>query len=380
MSTRGDTSVGVYVHIPFCAKKCGYCDFATWADRSHLVEDYVDACVADLARWTAAGDWKADTVFFGGGTPSLLPAANLRRILEAIPRADGAEVTLECNPDTVTPELLAASRDGGVTRLSIGVQSFAPHVLAALGRTHDPDNVRRAFADAHDLGFAHLSADLIYGTPGETDDDWRATLDDTLTLEPDHVSCYALTVEPATPLGKAVAAGTMQRPDDDVAAGRYVIADDRLTGAGYGWYEISNWARPGGECRHNLVYWRGGDYLAIGAAAHGFLGGRRWWNVRTPERYVEGVASGASPEAAGEVLDETASREEAWSLALRTNGGASAADADPDEVAELADLDLLTVEGDTLVLTRRGRLLATDVTARLLARGRGGQPVPPSTP
>ena len=356
----------MYVHIPFCAARCDYCDFATWTDRTHLVDDYVDACVADLHRWRSAGMAPVDTAFFGGGTPSLLPAETLLRIVDAIPRSPHAEVTVECNPDAVSLDQLMRLRASSVTRLSIGVQSFAPHVLRALGRTHNPANVERAFSWARAAGFDHVSADLIYGTPGESDDDWRATLDATIELEPDHLSCYALTVEPATPLGRLVADGRRDPTDDDVQADRYTIADARLGAAGYQWYEISNWARPGGACRHNLAYWRGGDYLAIGCAAHGNLGGRRWWNVRTPERYIECIVSGRSPEAGGEVLDPARRAEEAWALALRTREGASSSGIDAGLVADLADSDLVHRDDTRIVLTRRGRMLATDVTARLL--------------
>ena len=197
-------------------------------------------------------------MFFGGGTPSLLPAADLTAILDAIPRTDAAEVTVECNPDSVDEAKLAAYRAGGVNRLSFGVQSMQPHVLAELGRTHDPDNVERAVRYARDAGFTSLNLDLIYGSPSESVDDWRRTLDATLALAPEHVSAYALTVEPGTPLGQAVAAGTRVAPDDDDQAEKYELADDVLRASGRDWYEISNWAQPGHECRHNLVYWRAG--------------------------------------------------------------------------------------------------------------------------
>jgi len=359
--------VGVYVHVPFCASRCDYCDFATWTDRAHVIDDYVDACIADVGRWRRVGLPAVDTVFFGGGTPSLLPPGRLEAILAAVPRAAGAEVTVECNPDALSPEQLASFRAAGVTRLSIGVQSFASHVLDALGRTHDPGNVRRAFAWARDAGFEHLNADLIYGTPGESAADWMATLDAVLALAPDHVSCYALTVESGTPLGRMVAAGARSAPDDDTQADRYAAADERLGAAGLSWYEISNWARPGGECRHNVGYWRGADYVAIGCASHGHVRGRRWWNVRTPERYVERITVGDSPEAGGEELGGGARRDEAWALELRTRWGASAAGLEPVALGELTAAGLVEHGGKRVVLTRRGRLLATDVTARLLA-------------
>jgi putative oxygen-independent coproporphyrinogen III oxidase len=360
---------GVYVHIPFCASRCDYCDFATWTDRAHLVDDYVAACIRDLER-RALPD--ATSVFFGGGTPSLLDAPRLTAILDAIPRTGDAEVTVECNPDSVDPGKLRAYGAAGVNRVSFGVQSMRAHVLVALGRTHDPDNVARAIGWARDAGIDRVNLDLIYGTPGESDADWEATLDAALALAPGHVSAYALTVEPGTPLGKAVAAGDRAAPDDDDQATKYEIADDRLTDAGLSWYEVSNWARPGDECRHNLLYWEGGDYAAVGCAAHGHTAGRRWWNVRTPERYVAAVQAGTSIEAGSETLDADARRAETMVLALRTAGGIKlpGPGADPGGMVawtdELIDRGLLARAGERAVLTRSGRLLGNEVAARLL--------------
>jgi oxygen-independent coproporphyrinogen-3 oxidase len=364
---------GVYVHIPFCASRCDYCDFATWTDRAHLIDAYVDACVVDLGRRVGAVP-PVTSVFFGGGTPSLLPADRLVRILDAVPRTRDAEVTVECNPDSVDQAKLAAYRAGGVTRVSFGVQSMRGSVLAALGRTHDPANVARAVGWAREAGFATFNLDLILGTPGETVDDWRATLDAALELGPPHVSAYALMVEPATPLGRRVAAGA-PGPDEDDQAVKYEIADARLGQAGLDWYEISNWARPGHECRHNLLYWSQGAYLGVGCAAHGHTelpGGeaRRWWNVRTPERYIERVRSGRVPEAGAEVLEPAARCEEAFGLALRTRGGAGLGMPAADAGAELGGAGLLEAGPAAAghgVLTLRGRLLASEVTARLLA-------------
>lgn len=370
---------GVYVHVPFCARRCDYCDFATWSDRGHLLDEYVDACVTDLRRRVAGGLPPATSVFFGGGTPSLLPAASLLRILDEIPRRDGAEVTVECNPDAVDPAGLAAYRRGGVNRLSFGVQSLRRHVLAGLGRTHDPDGVVRAVGWARDAGFEALNLDLIYGGPGETADDWRASLEGALALDPPHLSAYALTVEPGTPLGRRVAAGEQAGPDDDTLADRYLAADRLLTEAGLEWYEISNWARPGSECRHHLLYWDQGDYVGIGCAAHGHEDGRRWWNVRTPERYVGRVAEGRSPEAGHERLDPAARSEERFALALRTRAGARVSASAEPVVSDLAGSGLLDRDGDQVRLTVRGRLLATEVTARLLLAGAATQPSPAGT-
>jgi putative oxygen-independent coproporphyrinogen III oxidase len=371
-----DDKFGVYVHIPFCAARCDYCDFATWTDRGHLIDSYVDACVVDIERRRTERHPPASSVFFGGGTPSLLDAPLLVRILDAIERTYDAEVTVECNPDSVDAAKLTAYHRAGVNRLSFGVQSMAPHVLAALGRTHDPANVIRAVALAREAGFTRRNLDLIYGTPGETRDDWRATLAGALALDVPHISAYALTVEPATPLGLRVAAGAAA-PDDDVQADCYLLAEELLRAAGLEWYEVSNWARPGQECRHNLLYWSGGEYLGIGCAAHGHTadgrgGWRRWWNVRTPDRYIAAVEAGASTEAGSEMLDPTPRAEEACALALRTRRGATVS---PAAVATVDDLAaggfVRRVEG-RVVLTARGRLMASDVTARLLVAGAVG--------
>jgi oxygen-independent coproporphyrinogen-3 oxidase len=360
---------GVYVHIPFCAHRCDYCDFATWTDRGHLIDAYVDACVTDLERRVADGQPEATSVFFGGGTPSLIDAGALMRILDAIPRTTDAEVTVECNPDTVDAAKLQKYRADGVTRLSFGVQSMRTHVLAALGRTHVPENVERAVRVARDGGFHNLNVDLIYGTAGESVDDWRASLDGAIALGVEHVSAYALTIEPGTPLGQRVATGSAAAPDDDDQAEKYAIGDAVLTAAGYEWYEVSNWARPGYECAHNRCYWDGTDYVGIGCAAHGFTGGRRWWNPRTPERYIARIEASAEPAAGDEVLDAGLRAEEAFALALRTRSGAVAARRAAGTVEELADGGLLEWDGDRVVLTQRGRLLASDVTARLLLAG-----------
>jgi oxygen-independent coproporphyrinogen-3 oxidase len=352
------TAFGVYLHIPFCARRCDYCAFATWTDRAHLIDEYLAACRADIAHTVATGMPAATSIFVGGGTPSLVPAAALVSVLETIPRADGCEVTVECNPDTVTPDLVSTYVHGGVNRLSFGVQSMVPHVLAALGRTHDPGNVTRSVLIAREHGIESFNLDLIYGGAGETLDDWRRTLEAALALDPPHVSAYALTVEPGTPL----ASDRARHPDDDLQADMYSVAADALEGAGLEWYEISNWARPGHECRHNRLYWSQGEYAAFGCAAHAHRAGRRWWNVRTPERYITAVARGESPEAAGERLDAPASELEGLQLALRTRDGVPAV-ALPIATGELDGL--VVVRGERAVLTRRGRMLANEVALRL---------------
>jgi len=268
-------------------------------------------------------------------------------------------VTVECNPETVTEERLAGYAEAGVTRISLGVQSLVPSVLAALGREHDPADVGRAVAAVQAVGFASWNLDVIYGAAGETADDWRRTLDGVLALRPPHVSAYALTVEPGTPL--ADDAG--RAPDDDVQAEAYLAAEEAFTAAGLANYEISNWARPGHECRHNLLYWSAGEYRGFGCAAHSHAGGRRWWNVRTPERYVAAVQAGGTTEAAGEELGGPERQLEALQLAIRTRAGVPV---DALSSQDRRELDGLVVpDGDRLVLSVQGRLLANEVAVRL---------------
>jgi putative oxygen-independent coproporphyrinogen III oxidase len=364
--TSDGPDFGVYVHIPFCTHRCDYCDFATWTDRAHLVDAYVDACVTDLTR-RAGTSPPATSVFFGGGTPSLLTPAQLGRILAAIARTSDAEVSVECNPDTVDTDKLAGYRAAGANRLSFGVQSMRTHVLAALGRTHDPEKVARAIEAARATGFDNVNVDLIYGAAGESLADWTTTIEGALALGVEHMSAYALTIEPGTPLGQRVAAGLAPAPDDDDQADKYARVDDLLTAAGFEWYEISNWARPGRACRHNRCYWTQGEYLAIGGAAHGHTAGRRWWNVRTPDRYIERITSGESPEGGSETLDETGRDHERFVLALRTAAGAVPLPGTERTVADLSAAGLLQRRDAHVVLTRSGRLLANEVTARMLA-------------
>ena len=345
--------------MPFCAARCDYCAFATWTDRHHLQHSYLDACRTDVERAVAAGLPSATSIFVGGGTPSLVEPARLVDVLDAVPRADGCEVTVEANPDTVTADLMDAYVRGGVTRVSLGVQSMVAHVLAALGRTHDPANVRRAVDAVREAGLATFNLDLIYGGAGETLDDWRRTLDAALALDPPHVSAYALTVEPGTPLADDPA----RHPDDDDQADKYLAAGEALEAHGLAWYEISNWARPGHECRHNQLYWSMGEYQAFGCAGHSHRDGRRFWNVRTPERYIDAVEAGRSPVAAGERLDDDARRLEALQLAVRTRGGVPATAFPAGALGGLGDL--VVADGDRVVLTTQGRLLANEVALRL---------------
>jgi oxygen-independent coproporphyrinogen-3 oxidase len=345
---------GVYVHIPFCASRCDYCAFATWTDRHHLMGAYVAACRREV------GDAQlppATSVFVGGGTPSQLPGELLSSLLDAIERAPECEVTIECNPQDATPELFAHWRRAGVSRVSFGVQSMVPHVLAALGRDQRPTDARHAVGLARDAGFPSFNVDLIYGAVGESDADWDRTVDEVLALDPPHVSAYALTVEPGTPL----AVDAARHPDADDQADKYLRLEAALSAAGMGWYEISNWARPGHECRHNLLYWAQGHYRGIGCAAHSHDAGRRWWNLRTPERYIAAIESSRSPVADFEELDMSTRRVEALQLSLRTRAGVSAAALSDGHGLE----HLVASDGVRAVLTPEGRLLANEVTLRL---------------
>ncbi|MET0662722.1 MAG: radical SAM family heme chaperone HemW [Ilumatobacteraceae bacterium] len=353
---------GVYLHIPFCSSKCDYCAFATWTDRAHLVDRYLAAMSTEIQSAVGEGLPVADTIFVGGGTPTLVPADALAELIATIPRREGAEVTVECNPDDVTVEMLRTYRTGGVNRVSVGVQSMSPHVLSALGRTHDPANVERAVAAIGEAEVPTFNLDVIYGAAGESVDDWRRTVEEVLAFDPPHVSAYGLTVE----AGTVLAAQPERHPDDDDQADKYELADELFEAAGLANYEVSNWARPGHESRHNFLYWRQADYRGFGCAAHSHHDGRRWWNVRTPDRYIDLVEAGRSAESAAEVLDEEGRRVEGLQLMLRTRDGV-ARDSFDDATLDL--LDAMVVphpdDADRVVLTRAGRLMANEVSIRL---------------
>jgi oxygen-independent coproporphyrinogen-3 oxidase len=347
------TSFGVYVHIPFCAHRCDYCAFATWTDRHHLQDQYLRALRTAIEAATLP---PVTSVFVGGGTPTMVDATALADVVRAIPTVAGAEVTVECNPDDVTEEMMVIYSGAGVNRVSLGVQSMVRHVLDSLGRTHVPENVVRAVAAVRAAGIPSLNLDLIYGAEGESLSDWRATVEGALALDPPHISAYALTVEAGTPLFDE----PHRHPDDDDLADKYELADDLLTAAGRANYEVSNWALPGYECRHNVLYWQQGDYLGFGSAAHSHRQGRRWWNLRTPERYIAAVEAGETTEAAGETLDAETRRVEGLQLALRMRDGVPVDSLDLDGLQGLVE-----VEGETVSLTRAGRLLANEVAMRL---------------
>ena len=371
---------GIYVHVPFCATRCGYCDFNTYTP-SELGGANPDGWLAALrlelaqsgARLGEAGGPDVSTVFVGGGTPSLLGGGGLADVLDAIRAhftlADDAEVTTEANPESTSPQLFADLRAAGFTRISLGMQSVVPHVLAALDRVHSPGRPLAAAAEARAEGFAHVNLDLIYGTPGETDDDLRRSVDAAIEAGVDHVSAYALVVEDGTALARRVRRGELAAPDNDVLAHRYELLDARLSQAGFDWYEVSNWSRPGGECRHNLGYWDGGEWWGAGPGAHGYVGNTRWWNLKHPNAYAQTLAAGRLPVGDFEVLDDVARHTEDVMLRLRLRGGLPLAMLGAAEAyrADVAVADGLVERcADSLVLTDRGRLLADAVVRDLL--------------
>lgn len=381
LATLGARRLGVYLHVPFCAVRCGYCDFNTYTATElgggASQRAYADTAIReiDLLAVVLGPARPVDTVFFGGGTPTLLPADDLVRMLAAVRERFGlagdAEVTTEANPDSVSPESLAALREGGFTRVSFGMQSAVPSVLAVLDRTHDPERVPQAVAWAREAGFDQLSLDLIYGTPGETVADWRRSLDVALACEPDHVSAYSLIVEDGTALSRQVRAGVLPMPDEDDLADKYQLTDDVLGTAGLGWYEVSNWARDdAARCRHNELYWTSQNWLGIGPGAHAHVGGVRWWNVKHPAAYAARLAEGRSPALAREVLDEHTRLVERVLLEVRIREGLALDVLDElgtrDRVEAVVAEGLAMVVADRLVLTLPGRLLADAVVRRLL--------------
>ncbi|WZH92593.1 radical SAM family heme chaperone HemW [Nocardia farcinica] len=384
MRDFGGGPFGIYVHVPFCATRCGYCDFNTYTagelGTSASPQSWLAALRGELA--TAAAQFArlpspvppVATVFVGGGTPSLLGGEGLAEVLDAVRAnftvAADAEITTESNPESTSPRFFERLREAGYTRISLGMQSAAQHVLAVLDRTHTPGRAVAAAREARAAGFEHVNLDLIYGTPGETDADLDATLDAVLAAGVDHVSAYSLIVEDGTALARRVRRGELPAPDEDVLAARYERIDRRLTAAGLTWYEVSNWAATeSARCRHNLGYWDGGDWLGAGPGAHSHLGGVRWWNVKHPARYAERVARGGLPAAGWEALTDDERYLERVMLTVRLRTGLPLADLAP---AAAPALDRVVADGlatrtpTHLVLTDRGRLLADAVVRRLV--------------
>ena len=384
-SAVGHRPLGIYLHVPFCRTRCGYCDFNTYTptelrvatDLAETGDAYVAAALAEIdlaGRVLGATAPPVSTVFVGGGTPTLLAADDLVRLLRRIETtfglAEGAEVSTEANPESVSPASLAALRAGGFTRISFGMQSAVPHVLATLDRVHSPGRPLTAVAEARAAGFHQVSLDLIYGTPGESLADWRTSLEVALSARPDHVSAYALVVEDGTKMATRVRRGELPLPDDDDLADKYLLADELLSGAGYDAYEVSNWAsRPDAVCRHNLGYWRGDDWWGIGPGAHSHVGGTRWWNVKHPAAYAARLASAQSPAQAREVLSAADRALEQVLLEIRLAEGMPLDRLSIRGRARVAALEarsLVTVTDDRLRLTLNGRLLADAVVRELV--------------
>ena len=381
---------GVYLHVPFCRVRCGYCDFNTYTSdelRGAKRTDYAGQAVTEVAlaarvlRDAGLPPRPVSTVFFGGGTPTLLPATDLAAMLHSVVDTwglvDGAEVTTEANPDSVDLDYLLALKRAGFTRVSFGMQSAVPHVLATLERTHDPSRIPLVVEWAREAGL-QVSLDLIYGTPGESLADWGESLDQALAQKPDHLSAYALIVEDGTKLAAQIRRGEVAEPDDDLEADMYELADRRLGAAGYEWYEVSNWALAGGtdgldrRSRHNLAYWQGHDWWGVGPGAHSHVGGGRWWNVKHPAAYADRIAAGLSPAAGRETLDADTRRVEAVLLRTRLREGMPVAELEASGRHAVAGLiadelvDARAAIAGRLELTLRGRLLADAVVRRLV--------------
>ncbi|QHC70598.1 radical SAM family heme chaperone HemW [Rathayibacter sp. VKM Ac-2801] len=376
--------LGLYVHVPFCRVRCGYCDFNTYTAtelRGAKQQDYADEAITEMALGAEVLERAglprrpARTVFFGGGTPTLLPAGDLVRMLDGLRThfgvAPDAEITTEANPDSVDAAYLGALAEAGFTRVSFGMQSAVPHVLATLERTHDPERVPLVVEWAREAGL-QVSLDLIYGTPGESLADWERSLDSALANRPDHLSAYALIVEDGTKLARQIRRGEVATPDDDLTADMYELADARLAAAGYSWYEVSNWARDDAHrSRHNLSYWLGHDWWGVGPGAHSHVGGVRWWNVKHPAAYADRLSTGASPAAGRETLDAGTRRVEDVLLRSRLADGLPIDSIDAARRSEVAGLiadglvDGRAALRGRIVLTLRGRLLADAVVRRL---------------
>jgi len=379
------STLAFYVHIPYCVRRCGYCDFNTYTpselsisnDLSATSATYIDLLLKELdfARQTA-GEAIVPTIFFGGGTPTLMESKDLGRVISGISErlelAPDVEITTEANPDTVTKEKLAALREAGFNRISFGMQSAVAHVLQSLDRTHNPENVLKATTWAREVGFEEVSVDLIYGTAGESLADWEFTIDTALALPITHISAYALIVESGTKLGAQVKRGEVVMPDDDQTADKYLLADEKFSAAGFDWYELSNWAKPGSACRHNMAYWNGDNWWGLGAGAHSHISGRRFWNVKHPAAYTQKVLESGNPMQDQEILTAEEARSEEIMLQIRLVDGIARASLSE---GEAKSLPTFLVEGYLLssaweqgrvVLSKTGRLMADRIVREIL--------------
>jgi oxygen-independent coproporphyrinogen-3 oxidase len=376
-ASKSKSSLSFYVHIPYCIKRCGYCDFNTFtpnelqdgASLEIVSNDYIDAVLRELE---AAPTDVVPTIFFGGGTPSLLPADDLGRVISAIKARNGlaadCEITLEANPDSVTQEKLATYLEVGFNRISFGMQSAKPHVLAVLDRTHNPANVEKAITMARSAGFKSISVDLIYGTPGESLDDWRETVAAALALDIDHISAYALIVETGTKLAAQIKRGDLTMPIDDLMADMYLLVDQMCEEAGLTWYELSNWSKPGHQCRHNIAYWENKNWWGLGPGAHSHVDGKRFWNLKHPTTYKQKLFAGETPILDSEQLTADQIKDEAILLQIRMREGLEIALLLPHQLEVLAEYrynGFVEINEDRVLLTPTGRLIADRIVREI---------------
>ena len=374
-----------YIHIPYCVKRCGYCDFNTYTPAelkistglTQISNSYIDLLIAeiDLAK-AQVGDATVPTIFFGGGTPSLMEPKDIGRVIKAIDNKFGltedCEITLETNPDTVDKEKLAAFKKVGINRISFGMQSAVPHVLATLDRTHNPDNLPQVTKWAAEVGFKDVSVDLIYGTPGETLADWQTSIDAALALPINHISAYALIVEEGTKLANAIKRGEIANVDDDLTAEKYLIADAAFSKAGFTWYELSNWSKDSGESKHNIAYWLNKNWWGTGPGAHSHINGKRWWNVKHPNLYREKLLQNISPELDSEVLEPIQIESERLMLSIRLPEGITKESLTTDQIMSLDQylksgaLDTAKWDAGSVSLTLNGRLIADRIVREIL--------------
>lgn len=375
-----------YIHIPYCVKRCGYCDFNTYTPAelqissglTEISSSYIDLLIEEIKSVRIQVDERAQvpSIFFGGGTPSLMEASDIGRVIQVIRQEfdleDDAEITLECNPDTVTAEKLTAFRDVGVNRLSFGMQSAVKHVLATLDRTHDPESLKQVTNWAKEIGFDQVSVDLIYGTPGESMQDWQQTIASALSLPINHISAYGLIIEEGTKLAAQIKRGQVGEIDDDLMADKYLYADQEFTKAGFTWYELSNWAKPNGMSKHNISYWSGDNWWGVGPGAHSHINGKRFWNVKHPNLYKEKITSHQSPVAQSEQLESNQIESERLMLSLRLPSGIQKNTLNEDQVLQLTNY-LLTGHLDKsqwnlgrATLTLDGRLIADQILRQIL--------------
>jgi putative oxygen-independent coproporphyrinogen III oxidase len=375
-----------YIHIPYCIKRCGYCDFNTYtpaelqitSELKDISNSYIDLLISEIksARIEVGESAVIPSIFFGGGTPSLMQASDIGRVISTIKDqfnlAKDAEITLETNPDTVTKEKLAQFLAAGVNRLSFGMQSAVPHVLATLDRTHNPDNLPQVTKWAKEVGFKEISVDLIYGTPGESKEDWQRSIDAALSLPITHISAYALIVEEGTKLAAQIKRGEVGNVDDDLSADKYIMADQAFTSAGFNWYELSNWAKPNSESRHNIFYWLGKNWWGAGPGAHSHLNGKRFWNVKHPNLYKERIIKGESAVAEFENLESIQIESERLMLSIRLPSGVEKSTLNDKQILDLAGyvesghLDQANWNLGRATLTLDGRLIADRILREIL--------------